>query len=82
MRAQVQKFIVRLPDDLHAQVKRVARQENRSMNHEIVDRLEKSLANDDVRHIDDKLVALLLRRVEFLERQIEALQKTSEESKR
>ncbi|AZC19394.1 MULTISPECIES: Arc family DNA-binding protein [Pseudomonas] len=82
MRAQVQKFIVRLPDDLHAQVKRVARQENRSMNHEIVDRLEKSLANDDARNIDDKLVALLLRRVEFLERQIETLQKASEESKR
>ncbi|MCU7647404.1 Arc family DNA-binding protein [Pseudomonas piscis] len=81
MRAQVQKFIVRLPDDLHAQVKRVARQENRSMNHEIVDRLEKSLANDDARNIDDKLVALLLRRVEFLERQIETLQKASEESK-
>lgn len=79
MRAQVQKFIVRLPNDLHAQVKRVARRENRSMNHEIVDRLEKSLASDDARNIDEKLVALLLRRVEFLEKQIEVLQKASQD---
>lgn len=79
MRTPVQKFIVRLPHELHTQLKRMAKQQNRSMNHELIDRLEKSLANDNIRNIDEQLVPLLLRSIEFLEKRLESLQKDRHE---
>ncbi|AZC27430.1 MULTISPECIES: Arc family DNA-binding protein [Pseudomonas] len=79
MRTPVQKFIVRLPHELHTQLKRMAKQQNRSMNHELIDRLEKSLVNDDIRNIDEQLVTLLLHRIEFLEKRLESLQKDRHE---
>ncbi|ROL63685.1 hypothetical protein BLX41_30090 [Pseudomonas protegens] len=79
MCAPVQKFIVRLPGELHLQVKRIAKQENRSMNHEIVNRLEKSLTATDARPLDEKLITILLNKIESLEQQIESLQMNTPE---
>lgn len=79
MCAPAQKFIVRLPGELHTQVKRIAKQENRSMNHEIVDRLEKSLVASDTRGHDEKLITILLGKIESLEQQIESLQMNSDQ---
>ncbi|MCO7610848.1 Arc family DNA-binding protein [Pseudomonas chlororaphis] len=79
MYAPVQKFIVRLPGELHTQVKRIAKQENRSMNNEIVDRLEKSLTVTDARPLDEKLITILLNKIESLEQQIESLQMNTPE---
>ncbi|QCI14061.1 Arc family DNA-binding protein [Pseudomonas putida] len=39
------KFVVRLPDGMREQVAEVARKNHRSMNSEIIDRLEQSLLN-------------------------------------
>jgi len=39
------KFVVRLPDGMREQVAEVARKNHRSMNSEIIDRLEQSLIN-------------------------------------
>ena len=39
------KFMLRLPDGMRDQVAQVARQNHRSMNSEIIDRLEQSLLN-------------------------------------
>ncbi|AZL70071.1 MULTISPECIES: Arc family DNA-binding protein [Pseudomonas] len=39
------KFVVRLPDGMREQVAEVARKNHRSMNSEIIDRLEQSLVN-------------------------------------
>ncbi|MCE4058363.1 Arc family DNA-binding protein [Pseudomonas sp. Au-Pse12] len=69
-----QKFIIRLPGELHTQFKHIAKRENRSMNNEIVDRLEKSLVSDEARQRDEKIIALLLRKVEALEHQLKNLQ--------
>ncbi|NBF04293.1 Arc family DNA-binding protein [Pseudomonas sp. Fl5BN2] len=80
MHAPVQKFIVRLPDDLHSQVKSIAKEQNRSMNHEIVNRLEKSLVDDESRELSEKIVALLLQKVESLEQQLECLQPKNQEA--
>ncbi|NBF12697.1 Arc family DNA-binding protein [Pseudomonas sp. Fl4BN1] len=80
MHAPVQKFIVRLPDDLHSQVKSIAKEQNRSMNHEIVNRLEKSLVDDESRDLSEKIVALLLQKVESLEQQLECLQPKNQEA--
>ncbi|WP_025126660.1 Arc family DNA-binding protein [Pseudomonas sp. PH1b] len=80
MHLPAQKFIVRLPDDLHAQVKSIAKVQNRSMNNEIVNRLEKSLADDTAYELSEKLLTLLLKKVESLEKQIECLQPESQET--
>ena len=40
------KFVVRLPNGMREQVAEVARKNHRSMNSEIIDRLEQSLLND------------------------------------
>lgn len=74
MCSSLQKFIVRLPGDLHNQFKHIAKRENRSMNNEIVDRLEKSLVADEARETNEKLISLLLRKVESLEERIKHLQ--------
>ncbi|WP_237860656.1 Arc family DNA-binding protein [Pseudomonas sp. PGPR81] len=40
------KFVVRLPDGMRERVAQVARDNHRSMNSEIIERLEQSLLND------------------------------------
>ncbi|MFJ2452174.1 MULTISPECIES: Arc family DNA-binding protein [Pseudomonas] len=74
MCSSLQKFIVRLPGDLHNQLKHIAKRENRSMNNEIVDRLEKSLVVDETREMNEKLISLLLRKVDSMEERIKYLQ--------
>ncbi|WP_252091361.1 Arc family DNA-binding protein [Pseudomonas sp. MWU13-3659] len=45
------KFVVRLPDGMRERVAEVARQNHRSMNSEIIERLEQTLLSD--KHDDD-----------------------------
>lgn len=47
-RAEVEKFVVRLPGGMRQEIAEVARRSRRSMNSEIVARLERSLAESDV----------------------------------
>ncbi|QZI72804.1 Arc family DNA-binding protein [Pseudomonas protegens] len=82
MCSPAQKFVVRLPSELHTQVKRIAKQENRSMNNEIVNRLERSLAPLDDHPQDEKLIAILLNKIATLEQQIQSLQVAPTEAER
>lgn len=47
-RAEVEKFVVRLPGGMRQEIAEVARRSRRSMNSEIVARLERSLAESDM----------------------------------
>jgi hypothetical protein len=47
-RAEVEKFVVRLPSGMRQAIAEVAKRSRRSMNSEIVARLERSLADTDV----------------------------------
>lgn len=69
-----EKFIVRLPSHLHARIKSTAKEDKRSMNNEIVDRLEKSFASTQTDVLDEKIKLILLQNIDALERQIETLQ--------
>lgn len=64
------KFVVRLPDGMREQITQLASQHHRSMNSEIVGRLEESIAADDPRlaaidpaHLsnDEKAIVLAVR---------------------
>jgi hypothetical protein len=46
-RAEVEKFVVRLPSGMRQAIAEVAKRSRRSMNSEIVARLERSLADTD-----------------------------------
>lgn len=74
MRPEREKFIVRLPSHLHARIKSTAKEDKRSMNNEIVDRLEKSFATLQTDGLDDKIKLVLLQNIETLEQRIESLQ--------
>lgn len=82
------KFIVRFPDGMRDRIKHAAQKNGRSMNAEIVNRLERSFGELEVHHIRSishggdgiENLALvtsqehrLLHLIEDLERQIEAL---------
>ncbi len=47
-RIEIEKFVVRLPGGMRQAIAEVARRSRRSMNSEIVARLERSLAESDV----------------------------------
>lgn len=47
-RAEVEKFVVRLPGGMRQEIAEVARRSRRSMNSEIVARLERSLAESEI----------------------------------
>jgi hypothetical protein len=47
-RTEIEKFVVRLPAGMRQAIAEVARRSRRSMNSEIVARLERSLAESDV----------------------------------
>jgi len=70
----LEAFIVRLPSHLHAKIKATAKADRRSMNNEIVERLEISFAKSQDSTSDIKIKELLLDRIAFLERQIELMQ--------
>lgn len=61
------KFVVRLPDGLRGRIFDVAASNNRSMNSEIVHRLERSIATEVELDHQKNLVRILTARVDELE---------------
>ncbi|BAV77746.1 Arc domain-containing protein [Pseudomonas chlororaphis subsp. aurantiaca] len=61
------KFVVRLPDGLRPSINTQARANHRSMNGEIIFRLERSLQLEELYENQRRLNAILLQRIEELE---------------
>ncbi|WP_454565399.1 Arc family DNA-binding protein [Pseudomonas sp. AIG] len=61
------KFVVRLPEGLRPEIAAVARMNNRSMNGEIISRLQQSLAFEQLAQQQGQLIAQLLKRISALE---------------
>ncbi|NMZ04753.1 Arc family DNA-binding protein [Pseudomonas proteolytica] len=61
------KFVIRLPDGLRPQIAATARNNQRSMNGEIIIRLKRSLIQDQLRDEQEKIISVLLKRIESLE---------------
>ena len=61
------KFVIRLPDGLRPQIAATARRNQRSMNGEIIIRLQRSLIQDQLRDEQEKIISLLLKQIEELE---------------
>lgn len=59
----LEAFIVRLPSHLHEKIKATAKAGRRSMNKEIVARLEKSFRLDRLNDAEDSIIALLLQEI-------------------
>lgn len=64
------KFVVRLPDGLRADIAVLAEDNDRSMNSEIVNRLKRSIVQDKVGEEQTKLIGMLLQRIDELEAQL------------
>ena len=75
MSNHLEAFIVRLPSELHAKIKSTAKADRRSMNNEIVGRLEASFSAGQLVAADAKLNAMLFEHISTLEEHIEYLQK-------
>lgn len=65
------KFVVRLPDGLRADIAVLAGDNDRSMNSEIVNRLKRSITQDQVNEEQTKLISMLLQRITELEAQLQ-----------
>ncbi|MBP1859789.1 Arc family DNA-binding protein [Rhizobium herbae] len=86
------QFMLRFPDDMRDRVKRFAEKNGRSMNAEIIARLERSLDDDEeAMNYDTKTVSLgtvtvpmkeLLARMESLEKKIDQLPSLEELTKK
>lgn len=61
------KFVVRLPEGLRPEIAAVARVNNRSMNGEIISRLQQSLAFEQLAQQQGQLITQLLKRISALE---------------
>ena len=61
------KFVIRLPDGLRPQIAATARSNHRSMNGEIIIRLQRSLIQDQLRDEQEKIISVLLKQIEELE---------------
>lgn len=61
------KFVVRLPEGLRPEIAAIARVNNRSMNGEIISRLQQTLAFEQLAKQQDQLIAQLLKRISALE---------------
>lgn len=61
------KFVLRLPDGLRPSINAQARANHRSMNGEMIFRLERSLQLEDLYEQQRRLNAILLQRIEELE---------------
>lgn len=61
------KFVLRLPDGFRDQIAAVAKESERSMNAEIVSRLKQSINQDQQIETQEKLINLLLEKIEHLE---------------
>ena len=75
MQKNFEAFIVRLPTQLHAKIKSSAKADRRSMNNEIVGRLERSFEASQAKTADDSIKILLLQKIEFLERKVKAYER-------
>lgn len=65
------KFVIRLPDGLRADIAVLAEDNDRSMNSEIVNRLKRSIIQDQVSEEQTKLIGMLLQRIDELEAQLQ-----------
>ncbi|MBS5840540.1 Arc family DNA-binding protein [Pseudomonas lundensis] len=61
------KFVIRLPDGLRPEIAAVASRNHRSMNGEIIHRLERSLSLERVLDQKNRVIAQLLSRINELE---------------
>ncbi|WP_029977373.1 Arc family DNA-binding protein [Pseudomonas sp. H1h] len=61
------KFVVRLPEGLRPEIAATARTNNRSMNGEIISRLQQSLAYEQLAQQQSQLISQLLKRISTLE---------------
>ena len=61
------KFVIRLPDGLRPEIAAVASRNHRSMNGEIINRLERSLSLERVLDQKNRVIAQLLDRITELE---------------
>jgi len=66
------KFVIRLPDGLRGRITDRAMANHRSMNSEMVNRLERSLLEDDERADLEQLVRVLTNRIVELEAKLGA----------
>lgn len=73
------KFVIRLPDDMHPRIKNIARLNNRSMNNEIVARIERTFTLDETMELEAKIKGLMLQRIESLESELAQMRETAEE---
>lgn len=71
---EAEKFVVRLPDGMREVLARVAKEAHRSMNAEIVHRLERSLTDQAELEHEKALSQILVKRIG----ELEALLGTSE----
>ena len=67
------KFVVRLPDGMRDRINVVARGNHRSMNSEILERLERTLVEDATGILNVEHMEQLTKRCKELEAQLEAL---------
>lgn len=65
------KFVVRLPDGLRADIAVLAEDNDRSMNSEIVNRLKRSITQDQLTEEQTKLIGMLLQRITELEARLQ-----------
>lgn len=61
------KFVVRLPDGLRPEIAAVARNNHRSMNGEIIFRLQHSLKQEQIQDEQSNLITQLMKRIDALE---------------
>ena len=66
------KFVVRLPDGLRADIAVLAEDNDRSMNSEIVNRLKRSITQDQLNEEQTKLIGMLLQRITELEEKLQS----------
>ncbi|MGE8145595.1 Arc family DNA-binding protein [Pseudomonas frederiksbergensis] len=57
------RFVLRLPDGLRLKLKRIAKENRRSLNGEIVARIERSLAQSQSGELSDEVRLALIREV-------------------
>lgn len=61
------KFVVRLPEGLRPEIAAVARLNHRSMNGEIINRLQRTLVLEQIQNKQSELITQLLKRIDTLE---------------
>lgn len=61
------KFVIRLPDGLRPEIAAIARLNHRSMNGEIIIRLQRSLVQEQLQERQSELITQLLKRIDALE---------------